>query len=205
MITISLMVVATAAGIYTARYQQNARHPPDIAGLLWPNPKQLDAFSTLDDKGEVFGLENLQGKWSFLFFGFTHCPDICPITLSVLNEVTTRIEKDGQHSDTQVVFVSIDPARDTPGQLAAYVAYFNKEFIGLGGSQEQVQSLAGQIGVVYFRSETSATGDYLMDHSASAFLIDPQGRLVGVFSAPHSADDIAARFVKIKTFIEGQI
>ena len=204
-ITISLMTVATVAGIYTARQQQHALSQPDIAGLLWPNPKQLHAFSTLDHEGQVFGLEKLQGKWSFLFFGFTHCPDICPITLSVLNEVKTLIEKDGQHGDTQVVFVSIDPERDTPAQLAAYVDYFNKDFIGLGGSQAQIQSLAGQIGVMYFRGETSATGDYLMDHSASAFLIDPRGRLIGVFSAPHAAADVAARFMQIKAFIEGQI
>ncbi len=202
--TVGVMALASAAGIYSARHQQSSLNPADIAGLLWPNPKQLHAFSTIDDNGAAFGLEELQGRWSFLFFGFTHCPDICPITLGVLNQVKTLIEKDGQDEDVQIIFVSIDPQRDTPAQLAAYIDYFNQEFIGLGGSPEQIQGLAGQLGVMYFRGETSAAGDYLMDHSASAFLVDPLGRLVGIFSAPHAADDIAARFLRIKEFIEGQ-
>ena len=198
------MALGAGVGIYTARHQQVAT-TVNINGLLWPDPKQISTFTTVDDEGELFGLQQVQGKWSFVFFGFTNCPDICPITLSVLNQVVTDIEESAAAQDIQVVFVSIDPERDTQQQLSDYVGYFNKDFIGLGGSQEQIQSLTNQIGVMYFRGETSETGDYLMDHSASVFLIDPKGRLVGIFSAPHAANDIAARFSQIREFIERQI
>lgn len=200
-LAVSLIAFGLGVGLYSANY-----YKPDtkqaITGMLWPNPKQLRHFATIDHAGDVFGLDNLRGKWSFLFFGYTHCPDICPQTLAVLNQVHKQLGNARPASDVQIIFVSVDSGRDQSQQLAEYVSYFNQDFIGLGGTPEQVQSLASQIGVLYIIGEEAADGGYLVDHSASLFLIDPDGRLIAVFSAPHQADPIVSRFEKIKTFLE---
>ena len=100
-------------------------------------------------------------------------------------------------------FISVDPERDTPARLDQYVTYFNPEFIGLGGSVEQVASITGQVGVGYYLNKTDDTEHYLVDHSASLFLIDPEGRLVAIFSPPHNKRIIADRFNQIRQFIDG--
>lgn len=168
---------------------------------MWPNPKQVQAFQAIDHTGKEFGVEQLRGKWSFLFFGYTHCPDICPITLAVLARVQQEIDAAGGEP-VQTVFVSVDPERDTPGQLARYVQYFDRRFIGLGGTPEQVQGLTAQLGIPFRHDAPSADGSYLVDHSASVFLLDPQGRLLSVFPAPHEAAGIVARFREIRAFME---
>ncbi len=199
-----LIAFGSGIGIYTARKQQVSL-PLQIEGMMWPESKSLLPFSTIDQNGEEFGLQNLQGKWSFLFFGYTHCPDICPITLTVFNDVYEKLRTNQHQAEVQMIFVSVDPERDTIEQLHDYVSYFNENFIGLGGSLEQIQSLTGQMGIAFFHEQPSATGDYLVNHSASVFLVDPHGQLIAIMSAPHSADDILSRFLKIKNFINKQV
>jgi protein SCO1 len=199
----ALIAFGTGLGIFTAR-QQQAQLTPQIQGMMWPAPRVLQAFSSVDQNGKEFGLQNLQGKWSFLFFGYTHCPDICPITLTILDQVYEKLAARRQQSDVQMIFVSVDPERDTSEQLHGYVSYFNEDFYGLGGSLEQIQGLTRQMGIAFFHQQPSATGDYLVDHSASIFIVDPQGRVVGILSAPHQTDDILSRYLKIKSFIDKQ-
>jgi protein SCO1 len=196
----ALIAFGSGIGLYTAR-QQHAQIPSQIQGLMWPDAKILQAFTTIDQNGDQFSLQNLQGKWSFLFFGYTHCPDICPVTLSIFDQVYKKIEVK-QVSDTQMIFVSVDPVRDSSDQLRDYVNYFNEEFIGLGGSVEQIESLTKQLGIPFFYQEATAEGDYLVDHSSAIFLISPENKLVAIFSAPHQVDDIFARFLQIKSFID---
>ena len=93
----------------------NEARPPDVEGLLWPNPKIVQPFSLVDHRGEPFTLEQLKGRWSFLFFGYTNCPDVCPTILSMLDKVAGELGKEPTSSrDVQFLFVSVDPARDTP-------------------------------------------------------------------------------------------
>lgn len=196
---IALVILGALFGVYTSDYYRR----PDsntIPGLLWPDPKSLRPFATIDQDQQVFGLEQLKGKWSFLFFGFTHCPDICPLTMATMNQIYEDMNKANDAEDVQMVFVSVDTKRDDSQQLKNYVDYFNPDFVGLGGTKEQVASLARQIGVAYFVNEKNDDGDYLVDHSASVFLIDPEGRLLAVFSAPHKADDMQQRFQQIRQF-----
>lgn len=200
-IIIALIAFGSGIGIFSAR-QQRTQLPPPVQGMMWPNPKSLQAFSTVDQNSRVFGLENLRGKWSFLFFGYTHCPDICPITLTILDRVYDQLKSRQQQSEVQIIFVSVDPQRDSSEKLKSYVAYFNEEFLGLGGNLEQIQGLTGQMGVAFFHDQPTAAGEYMVDHSASIFLIDPQGRLIAVMSAPHQAEDILSRFLAIRYFIE---
>ncbi|MFQ5660207.1 MAG: SCO family protein [Gammaproteobacteria bacterium] len=199
-VIVCLIALGIGIGVYSARYYRD-RTPSAIEGMLWPHPKELKPFATIDQTGNLFDLERFQGKWSFLFFGYTHCPDVCPATLSILNQVTTRLRQSGQAEVVQVLFVSADPERDTPQQLADYLGRINPEFIGLGGMPAQVRSLTGQIGVVAVPGEQAANGDYRVNHSTAIFLIDPAARLLSVYSAPHHVESILARFEKIRSFI----
>lgn len=198
---IGMMAMGLGVGVYFANYYQS-RKVPDIQGLLWPDPKQLRAFATIDQSGQVFGLDRLQGKWSFLFFGYTHCPDVCPLTISMFNDLYRQIHESA--GDTQMIFVTLDPERDTSEKLRQYVTYFNPDFIGLGGNMQQIMSLTSQVGVAFLYGEKSATGDYIVDHTASVFLVDTEGRVVAVFTAPHQVDSIRERYKMIRNFIEHQ-
>lgn len=203
-----LAVLAAGTGFYVSLKQsqkeQQAKltNPPDVEGLFWPNPKQIHDFKTLDQTGTKFGLDQLTGKWSFIFFGYTHCPDVCPITLSVMSDVYKKLKT--QHNDIQVIFVSVDPDRDTTEKLAQYVAYFNDDFIGLGGDKKKIESLTKQIGIAYYINNEKQNENYLVDHTASIFLIDPKARLIAKLSPPHNENTIIQQFTKIKDFIDAQ-
>ena len=193
-----LVVLAAVIGVLVAMHQQQEAEPA-IPGLLWPEPKTLAPFTTVDHENNPFTLDDLRGKWSLLFFGFTHCPDICPVTLAVMDKAHGQLD---QARDVQFALVTVDPERDTSERMEQYLTSFNPEFIGLGGSAEQIAGLTGQIGLPYFLDKTQDEENYLVDHGASLFMIDPLGRLVGIFSAPHDALDVTDRFNRIREFIE---
>ncbi|MDZ7753806.1 MAG: SCO family protein [Gammaproteobacteria bacterium] len=213
---LSLLVVALMAAVVgagTALYLRPTatsldlvrdRDGPAIQGLLWPNPKQVAPFELTDHHGQAFDLDRLKGRWSFMFFGYTHCPDICPMTMDTLKRVADKLEERQTGADTQVVFVSVDPARDSPEHLKNYVEYFNPDFVGATGATEELMSMTRQLGIIYDLHEADQDGNYLVDHSAAVLLTDPQGRLVGVFSAPHRAEDMTARFEAMRGFLDEQ-
>ncbi len=182
-----------------------APQPIKIPGLLWPPPQQIQAFDFADHHNNPFGLERLQDKWSLVFFGYTHCPDICPITLNVLSKVDELLADDPpMHADLQVLFVSVDPERDSPEQLASYVGYFNERFIGLSAEEQEMTRLTRKLGIAYFLTGDLSSDNYLVDHSSAVLLLDPQRRLVGIFSAPHRAADIAERIARIRKFVDSR-
>lgn len=187
---------------YGSYYQQQA--VPAVQGLLWPEPKQLRAFATIDQDGDIFSIDRLEDKWSFFFFGYTHCPDVCPITLSVFNELQGKLEEQQANKEIQFIFVTVDPERDTSSKMKEYISYFNPQFIGLGGNISQITSLTSQFGVVFMYADKQESGAYLVDHTASVFLTDPAGRIVAIFSAPHDVDSVMSRFLTIREFIESQ-
>ena len=177
---------------------------PDIPGFLWPQPKALTAFSLADHNGQPFNLDHLKGRWTFLFFGYTYCPDVCPLTLSVLADVEKRLAQASKNLEpTQVAFVSIDPGRDTHERLRQYVQYFSHDFLGVTGEEKQVTGLTRQLGIVHIASKPGPSGDYLVDHTASVLLTDPEARLVAIFGLPHDAETIANRFMAIRGFLAG--
>jgi protein SCO1/2 len=201
-VTVGVLIGVGVAEFVASQLKQ--ARPPDIQGLLWPDPKVVQPFALLDHRGKPFTLEQLKGKWSFLFFGFTHCPDVCPTTLSILDRVSRELGKESvSNRDVQFVFVSVDPARDTPEILGKYVAYFNPDFIGVTGADETLLPLTRQLGIYVERETPDAEGNYLVAHGAAVLLIDPEGRLLGVFQAPHDALDIAERFRQMRRFVTG--
>jgi protein SCO1/2 len=181
------------------------RPPQDIHATYLPEPRGLAAFELLDQNGQRFTQADMPGNWTFVFFGYTHCPDVCPATLSVLNGVTKRLsaDQDAPHK-VRVLFVSVDPERDTPEQLSKFVPYFNPDFIGLTGTPEAITALTRSLGVLHVRVNNEGNpGGYLVDHSASVLLFDPEGRLYALFSPPLEAGQMADDFLKLAQYYEG--
>ena len=166
----------------------------------------LQDFTLTDHQGRPFTLAQMQGHWTFLFFGYTHCPDICPTTLTTLNAVARKIAALPNPSPAaptpQYVFVSIDPERDTPELLAKFVPYFNPDFIGATGTADAIAALTKQLSVLYLKVESQDPQGYLMDHSAALLLIDPQGRLHALMSPPFDTGDMAQDFQKLTAYYE---
>ncbi len=176
--------------------------PPELEGVLRPDFRVLQPFKLTDQNNAVFDEKRLLDKWSFVFFGYTSCPDVCPATLYILNAIYGQLtdENGKKPDDMQVIFISVDPARDTPEKLAKYVSYFNKNFIGVTGDKTEIDKLARQFGAGYIIADKTATGDYTVAHTSAIFLIDPYGRLVANFSQPHQASTITTQYKKIQKY-----
>ena len=177
----------------------NAPIPENLVGVLSPYPRQISDFELMDHHGLEFARQRMLGNWSFVFFGYTSCPDICPTTLAVLSSMQKQLKKvPDAWADTQVVFVSVDPQRDTRENLATYMDFFNKEFLALSGSKAQIDEFAHQYNAAYIIEPETSPGQYLISHSAAIFLTDPEGEIVASFSMPHDPAIIASQFMEIR-------
>ena len=151
-------------------------------------------FHLVDQNGKPFTDADLKGKWHLVFFGYTHCPDTCPTTL---NELSLALDKLGQRRDeVGVVLISIDPERDTPDVLKAYVASFDAPITGLTGTPDEVKQAAADYHV-YYAKHALPGGGYDMDHSAVIYVMDPQGRFTATFTPDSTADTVATRLQKL--------
>ncbi|MBI4849451.1 MAG: SCO family protein [Nitrospirae bacterium] len=189
-------------GLNTVSVSKEADEFPSATVLEVPIP--LPEFLLTDHSGQEFTTSSFNRKWTLMFFGYTHCPDVCPTALVDLNGVYDNLAEKGDliekkfQIETQVVFVTVDPQRDSDKELKEYVPYFNNKFIGLTGMPEMIDSLARPLGVGYRRESSKNSEDYLIDHSASFLLIDPLCRLRAIFSPPHNPKQISDDFRKIR-------
>ena len=169
------------------------------AGTYLSPAKELQAISLIDHNGDAFTKIQLQNKWSFIFFGYTNCPDICPTALGDLNRIANMLDKmNTSPLDVQYLFISVDPERDTPEKLKEYVKYFNPGFIGLSGTKAALDGFTRQLNTAYFFEKKEATDtSYNVSHSSAILLLNPQGALQALFSVPHNAKDIAQDFLTL--------
>lgn len=158
---------------------------PAYATVL-SEPMALPDVTLVDDSGRPFTTENLRGAWHVLFFGFTHCPDICPTTLQQLAIASRRVAESGGRFP-QIILVSVDPERDTPDVLAAYVRSFGDNVRGLTGDLDQIRKLTKALGIYFAKAEETATG-YNVDHSAAVLVVDDEANWRAVFSAPQDVE-----------------
>ena len=195
----TVVLAAVLVGVWlAATYRENGSRAillPDQVMTLFPDPKPLTAFAFTDHENRAFDLSRLKGKWSFLFFGYTHCPDICPTTLATLVRARENIAKSTAGAkDVQFVFISVDPNRDTASKLGQYVSYFDADFLGVTGDNAQLGKLAGQLGAAYEVAITPNMENYPVYHTAAVFLGDPRARYHAVFAPPLDAEEIGRRF-----------
>jgi protein SCO1 len=184
-------------GLAAALILPRINQPPSIAGFVYPEPKAISPFRLTNQDGGSFDLDALKGKWSFVYFGYTYCPDACPTTLAELSRAHKLLADAGLDRDTQYVFVSVDSLRDTPRRLAQYVAFFDRKFLGATGTDAALTQFTREVGVAYSFPEGKKGTSYTVDHSSLIALFDPDARLHAVFTPPQRADDIAEGFRKI--------
>ena len=179
------MVAAVLAGAYVA----NRLQPPAIAdsAMILPDPDPVPAFSAVDQYGNDIDETVFKGQWDLVFFGFTHCPDVCPTTLQTLSVARRMLVEQGFEVTPRIVLVSVDPARDTPEKIRTYVEYFGDDVAGLTGAEEALRELTDGLGIFFQREQTDAE-DYNVDHSAVVLVLNPAGKFTALFSAPHKPD-----------------
>lgn len=167
-----------------------------IAVLLFVAPRDVTRpssvggpFTLIDQDGKTVTDASFKGKPFLVFFGFTHCPDVCPTTLYEISEVLKQLGPDANR--TAALFITVDPERDTPGELKRYISSFHSGIVGLTGSQEAIDAVAREYRV-FAKKVPGKDGDYTMDHTAVVFLMDKEGRFVAPFNLSRSVDEAAA-------------
>jgi protein SCO1/2 len=194
-------VLALAVGLVLGQWLFARRPAPslDIAGIYLPDAQALDDFKLVHHGGQPFTRADFRGKWTFLYFGYTYCPDVCPLTLVELDRLQKRLAEQGADGDTAYVLVSVDPQRDTPERLREYVTYFNPKFQGATGPADELSRLTKPLYVIYQRgSDSGDATNYTIDHSSTISLIGPDGRPRAIFTPPQNPERMAADFLKIR-------
>lgn len=166
--------------------------------FVYDVPRLINQFSLVDYDNNPVDLDLLRGKWTLIFFGYTYCPDICPLTMATLNQFTGILEEEGDFAeDTQVIMVSVDPQRDTLDRLREYVTYFNDDYIGLSGEYIDIFNFAKQLNIAF--AYVPGNGDnYLVNHSGEIALINPNGHFHGFFKVPHDPEKMAVNYQSVR-------
>tara|TARA_R110002049_G_scaffold118032_10_gene271946 strand:- start:6253 stop:6864 length:612 start_codon:yes stop_codon:yes gene_type:complete len=181
-----ILGVALAAGIFLSVRMAGEASVPETATVL-PSPVTLPAFSLVDHTGAAADESVFNGQWNLVFFGFTHCPDVCPLTLQTLAAANRQLADMGYDELPRIVLVSVDPERDTPGQLATYLKNFGDHNLGLTGDVAEIRKLTEALGIYFDKVDTDADY-YVVDHSAVVIVIGPDGRYRALFSSPHKPE-----------------
>ena len=184
-----IVIIAIAAAVVGAlSFQQLTQLPLPEHALHYQQPRAIKAFEFTDHNGQAYTKEQLTGKWSLVFFGYTSCPDVCPTTLQNLGFIYDDLKAIA--SNSQVLLVTVDPQRDTQEKLSQYIAYFNPEFIALRGGHEVLFPFARNMGLMYAINGEGA--DYLVDHSASLVLINPDGNITAIFKPEQAVGEVTS-------------
>lgn len=194
-----ILVVALAAG-FGLWAGQRWFAPPSASsmamrsGVLFPQPRTLPAFSLDGDAGPI-DASTLQGRWTLVFLGFTHCPDVCPTTLAQLASAEKQWADLPEADRPRILFVSADPERDTPKITSDYARYFSPNALGATADAARLDPFVRSLGMVYMKSDLG-NGEYSIDHSPTIALLDPQARFAGFIRPPLDpakiADDLRA-------------
>ena len=208
----SVVIIAMAVGLglmwlVSQRHSRpltEADLPPELKQHYLTGTKPVIGIDLTDHLGQPFTEARFKNHWTFVFFGFTNCPDVCPTTLLAMKQVWAKLPAAAKATPTpQLVFVSVDPDRDTQQKLNGYVTYYNPEFIGVRGPHNKLDILVNQLGALYGYEDGTNKDNYTVNHSAQIVLIDPQGNMRAVFTPPLTVDDIANTFIQIRKFHRG--
>jgi protein SCO1/2 len=175
------LVLLGLGGVTAVQLRANNAEPELSTSFLFPTPKKLAPFALKDQHGELFSNIQLANKWSLFFIGYTSCPDVCPTTMGKLSAAYPELLKD---VDLQIIFLSVDPQRDTQDKLLSYMDFFNPEFTAVTGEHSQLFPLTRDLGFVY--AMVGEGQNYQVDHSASMALISPEGDKVAVIKPKSS-------------------
>jgi protein SCO1/2 len=192
-----LFLVAAALGLAAGlavfaigNFSRNGGEP--LHATVLPEPLPLPEFELYDHHNEPFSRDSLRGQASLLFFGFTHCPDICPATLQQLALARKQMAASGEAASRlpRIILISVDPDRDTPEQLARYVAAFGDGITGATGEPEALRKLTSPLGI-FFEKDSAGDSGYTVSHSTAVLFVDGEARLRALFSTPHKTEFFA--------------
>ena len=202
---ISILLLAVAGMLWLGQTPKHlsVAELESLGLIALPEPLELTDPLLLDQSGNPFDVRRFDGRWSFIFFGYTRCPDICPVTMSILGQAERLIDADSRRDVAtegfQGILVSVDPERDDQDAMKAYVEAFSPTFIGLIGSGAAVKSFGLQLGIGYRRGETvSSEIGYLIEHSPYIVVVDPAARHYGYIKPPFEASRIALIYSSLR-------
>jgi protein SCO1/2 len=198
--SIAIVALVALIGGFSISWYLSSNKPIELEAGLWfgDQARALPEFELVDHNNQPLTRSSLEGKWNLMFFGYTHCPDICPASLQTMSDMVAAIEDPDVLNAVQVYFVSVDPERDKPETLAAYVTYFNASFIGATATLEKLTPLTRSLGIAHdIRNQGEAGTGYDVDHSSAIVLINPQAEFAGLFGAPHDALAMARDLTRI--------
>jgi len=179
-----------------------ARAPATVQAVMWPEPRPLAAFELVAQDGRAFRRESLLGQWNFLFFGYTACPDVCPMSLQAMREMRRYLlESDPAAVDYRFILVSVDPANDRPEDLYTYLEWFGAGFTGLTGDRAELDRLARSLAVKYEVFEDEQ-GTRSIDHTSSVLVVDPEARMVGALPAPLRPTAMLGQFEALRAYLD---
>ena len=178
-----LALIAIAIGAVTS-FRLMSPPPQTSVATILPTPMELPEFSLIDQDGQPVGREVFEGQWDLLFFGFTRCPDVCPLTLQTLANARRQLAEQGVDPAPRIVLVSVDPERDSPETMRQYVNHFGAGNLGITGNLDELHKLTDELGI-YFEKTRVEGDNYSVDHSAVVLLINPRGQFQALFSSPH--------------------
>ena len=183
--------IALVVGLYVSLIFFKAS-PIQLRSALWlgEQAQNLPPFALTDHNGGAFNNETIKGKWHLWFFGYTHCPDICPDTLQLLTSSVAQIDE-ATREQLQVTFISVDPERDTLDKMKEYVTYFNPDFMSARAERERLMPLTQALGIYHSVEKSEDGNKYDVAHSGVLIIITPDGRFSGLFSPPLDGTNIA--------------
>ena len=172
------------------------------ATYLYDQKTAIADYKLIDHDGKTFTPDSIRGAWTFWFFGFTHCPDICPITLGTLSASVNQLKsKHNIKDEIKIIFVSVDPERDNTDALKSYVTSFSKHAIGVTAANEQLAPFLKNMGIIAIKQNNDGQlSNYLVDHSSSIYLIAPDTGISAYFSTPHEVKTLVNDFLTIQKF-----
>lgn len=179
---VALVIGLTVYRVLNSERQVDPTQMLDAGIVILPQGRDVPKLTLTNQDGEPVQVDQLEGKWTLLFFGYTFCPDICPATLAELRQLRGQLP-DEVREQLRPVLVSVDPARDTPEQLKQYLEFFGEGFVGLTGTLDDIQTLANGVGIPFIPGDTSRE-NYTVDHSGNLVIIGPDGRQHGFIRAP---------------------
>lgn len=179
----------------TAKQSVNIDNEKNEFSTVLDTPMILSDFNLTADDGTIFNLETLKGQWNLLFFGYTHCPDVCPLTLHQLGQAKKALNESMQNS-LNIIMISVDPDRDSTEILHQYVNSFNQKVIGATGTINEINKLTSQLGIFHMANKEEGQ-NYSVSHSAAVVMINKNAEFHAVFSAPHSTEKFITDLPKI--------
>ena len=198
--SIAIVSIVALLGGFALSWYAHSNKPIELESGLWfgEQARALPEFELVDHNRQPLTRARLNGQWSLMFFGYTHCPDVCPIGLQTLADMVRSIDDPDVSSALQIYFVSVDPERDQPEVLADYVGYFNPDFSGVTAPLDKLNPLTRSLGIAHIiRNKTEGDPNYDVDHSAAIVLINPRAEYAGLFGAPQDAGAMARDMTRI--------